>query len=359
MGILVLRMVGQLTHPSFIEEETVGWWFPTFDYSPLETLTQPYNGFRYPIVRLVFLASRLVPDTLAPLLTTAVLIAVVALVAAFIASDRMTPAIPDRRVRLAAGLALALLPFGNARIYSTIVNVHWFLTIYLAALALATPATARWRMADRIGAAIAASSVPAVLFLAPIYVWRRRYIDHWIVAVVVLAAVLQLASLATSPRLPMTALEPWTAVVTAYRSGIAPIGDRLDGFVPPWPFLRIALAGLMLSAAFHARDRLPGQTMFVFSIVAVAIALVGMAGSDPSRLAAQDEAVRYFVIGTWLLATLTIAGMMDRRRTTLVLAIAFAIGLASTFWLTPDSGPPWTVGHVAALPTCIEPSTAE
>lgn len=352
-AILSVRLVGQLAAPAFLEEETVGWWAATFARSPLESLVTPWNGFLYPLERLVFLGARLVPVELAPLVTTLAMITGVALVAAFLASDRLAVAVPDLRVRVAAAIGLALLPFDAGRIYTTVIDLHWFLTIYLVALLLATPAPGRgWRIADRVGTVLAASSAPTVLFLAPLYLLRRRTVDRWVLAAILAGAAVQVAALGTAPRYaPVPPDIPMVVALTVARLGLAPLGDRLGVVLPEAPVLAIALAGLVLAAAVLARDRLPRMTVATVGAASLTVALAGMATADPTRLAHPIEGARYFVVGTWGLMLLTLAGLADRRRTTAVIAVVFAAGVVSTFAITPNAGAWWDC--VGGPNTCI------
>lgn len=82
-------------------------------------------------------------------------------------------------------------------------------------------------------------------------------------------------------------------------------------------------------------DLLPRVTLAVFGVVAVAIIVSGMTTGDPARLMWPDEGVRYFVLGTWLLLMLAIAGVRARRPAGYVLAALFSFGIVSTFVLTP------------------------
>lgn len=302
-GVLLLRTWQTLAAPAFLDEELAGW-------VGQGNVLAPWHGFVYPLIRLAFLPG-------SPFLAQLVMIAGVALVAGFLASDRMAQAIPDERVRIAAGVGLAFLPFADARIYTTVINLHWFLAIYLVALALATPS--RW---DRLGALVA-FSVPAAIFIAPLYVLRRR--DRWVTGVVLAAAAVQLASILASPRTTGIPDIPMTLA----RIGIAPLGDHLGWVLVNVVTLGFALGTLIVASAFALRSSLPRSTVLAFGFVSLAIAGAGMATvTDP---ASPWEGVRYLVMGTWLLGLLAIAGLVKGRWPALVPAAAFAAGIGTTF----------------------------
>lgn len=320
-----MRLIGQLAAPAFLEEETVGW-------VSEDNLAAPWNSFLYPVIRLAFLLARPFGDA-APLVTSLAMVAGIALVAAFLASDRMADAIPDQRVRLASAVGLAALPYGDARIYTTTINLHWFLAIYLGALLLATPTVGGWRIVDRIGA-LAAFSVPAVMFLAPLYLWRRRHVDRWVLAVVLSGAAAQVASMLLSPR--ASGGDPLSLAGHAIvRMGLAPLGDRNGWVLIDNPALGIALALLVLAAALLLRDRLPAPTVVVFGVLAAALGVAGMSTGIPDQLSRPDEAARYFVVGAWLLLTIAAAGLVSRRPAGVVLGALLVFGIMTTFILTP------------------------
>jgi hypothetical protein len=315
-AIVLVRLGSWLARPAFLEEELVGW-------VGGGDLLAPWHTFLYPVIRVVFLA------TSSPAVAVLAMTTGVALVAGFVASDRLADAIPDRPIRLAAAVGIALLPFGEARIYSTAINLHWFLTIYLAALLLATKPFGRF---DRLAALVCAISSPASIFLAPLYLWRRP--DRWLVAAVCAGAAAQAIAFALAPRAAGGADPLSVALVSLARLGVAPIGDR-SWLLVDYPPLGLALAGVALAAAAMLRDLLPRLTLIVLGVTAALVILAGIATSDLTRLAAPDEAVRYFVLGTWVLLLLALAGIRAHRPAGFVLGTLFAFGIVSTFVLTP------------------------
>src|ERR1035437_7757125 len=161
IAILLLRSPDMATHPAFLEEETGGWWSATFVRSPLETLVTPWNGSIYVLPRAGFLVARLLPVWRAPQGASIVFILTLALLAGFIASRRLAEAIPGDYVRALVGVGVVLLPFDKTFVYATILDAPFWLAIYLALLLVATPPLTRaWKIADVLGAAVAAFSGP-------------------------------------------------------------------------------------------------------------------------------------------------------------------------------------------------------
>jgi hypothetical protein len=150
-------------------------------------LLDPWGGYVVVIPRLAFAIGHLVPP-IAPTVTVAFLAATIALVAAFLASDRMAVAIPNEGVRLAFALSIALLPLPTA--YLSPLDVQWFLALYLAGLSL----TPDIRRIDYLGVAAAGLSGIAGLLALPLF-WRDRRL-----VVLIVAAAIQAGTLLASQR---------------------------------------------------------------------------------------------------------------------------------------------------------------
>jgi hypothetical protein len=100
---------------------------------PWSYVLREWHGYVTPNARLVFLIGRALDSVLFTRLAAA---AVVAIVAMFLASERLAPAIPDRRVRLLFALSLAFLPVVGP--YRGPLNDQWFVAIGLVGMALTT-----------------------------------------------------------------------------------------------------------------------------------------------------------------------------------------------------------------------------
>ena len=125
---------------------------------------------------------RPIPPALAPLLMNAVTILVTAGVAAFIASDRLRTAVPDRRIRLALAIGFVLMPAAQDLSWH-LVYLQWSLAFFLLARVLADAPGPRWVWPDRAAVAIAGLTGPFSILFAPLYLWRRRQLGAvtWIV----------------------------------------------------------------------------------------------------------------------------------------------------------------------------------
>jgi hypothetical protein len=360
--ILLLRSPHMATHPAFLEEETGGWWSATFVRSALETLITPWNGSVYVLPRAGFLVARLLPVPIAPLGSSIVFILTLGLVAAFIASDRLAEAIPGDYVRAVAGIGLVLLPFAGAWVYATILDAPFWLAIYLSLLLVATPPWTRaWKIADVLGAAVAAFSGPASLFLAPLYAVsiRRRPV----VSIVVLGgAAAEFASLLTSVRRPVT-LDPVNVTITAVgRMLTVPFGDRLGYKLFTQPAIAIVIMAAIVIAFWFASRSLPRTTVAVLAYASAAIAFMGTMGqpNSPHDLAYQTDQGRYFIVTAWTILLVGVAALVARRPAGLdqsqdatrlargirrlaglFLCLSLGIGLWSTARVVPVSGPQW------------------
>jgi hypothetical protein len=163
---VLLRQPLALARPQFIWEEAAAFWATTFTFDPVPYLVQPWAGYFQIIPRAAFLVARLGPPELAPAVTFATHAIIIGFVAAFLASDRMATAIPDRRIRVAFGVSIGLLPFAEA--YLSVLSIQWFLALMLVGLSLSPPR--RWDYPVIVLAGL--SGIGAVLAL-PLF-WRDR-----------------------------------------------------------------------------------------------------------------------------------------------------------------------------------------
>lgn len=130
------------------------------------TLFDPWGGHVQLASRLAFAIARLTPS-IGPVVTTVLHVLVVAFVAAFLASSRLAPAIPDRRLRLVLAGSLAIIPLPS--VYLSPINAQWFLALYLVGLSLTTEI----RKVDYIGVALAGLSGIGAAIALPLF-WRDR-----------------------------------------------------------------------------------------------------------------------------------------------------------------------------------------
>jgi hypothetical protein len=301
--LVLLRQPYTIFRPQFIWEETQAFWTPTFRLDPLTDLLQPTQGYLVIVSRAAFLVARLGPPEMAPAVTIMIHAAIIALVARFLASDRLAAAIPDGRVRTLFALSIALVPIFE--VYQSVEWLQWFLAIYLAALSL----TKEVRRFDYLGVTLAGlSGIGAVLTL-PLF-WRDRR------GFVLLACGgLQALVLSRSDRLPVDV------------NLLAPLARVGLGIIPI--LLAITLVRI-----------LPLRTVLTFVYVAAATAWAGtLAGSYPIENPALGG--RYFLATAAVVTLLAIAGAVARRRTGAVLCgLLIGAGLFS-FWIPEPTDVHW------------------
>ncbi len=295
--LVLLRQPHTIFRPQFIWEETRAFWTPTFTLDPLTNLLQPTQGYLVIVSRAAFLVARLGPPEVAPAVTILIHAAIIALVATFLASDRLAAAIPDRRVRILFALSIALVPIFE--LYWSVEWAQWFLAIYLAGLSL----TKEVRRFDYLGVAIAGlSGIGAVLTL-PLF-WRDRR------GLVLLAcAGLQALVLSRSDRQPL----------------------EMDLLAP---LARVGLGIIPIVLAITLVRTLPLRTVLTFVYVAAATAAAGTLAAG--HLAAYPDLVgRYFFATAVVVTLLAIAGAVALRRTGAVLC-GLLIGAALFSFSLPE-----------------------
>lgn len=197
----------------------------------LASLARPYQGYLHVAARMVAIAATTMPPALAPLLMNGVTILVTAGVAAFIASDRLRTAVPDRRIRLALAIGFVLMPASQDLSWH-LVYLQWSLAFFLLARAIADAPGPRWVWLDRAAVGLAALTGPFSILFAPLYLWRRRELGAttW---VVVGCALVQLAFIVTSRRAPAGGTTITDAIpVLATRLFVEPLlGYRVTWFL--------------------------------------------------------------------------------------------------------------------------------
>lgn len=292
-------------------------------FDGLASLARPYQGYQHVAARLVAIVATSVPPAWGPFVMNLVTILATAGVAAFIASDRLRTAVPDRRIRLALAIGFVVMPASQDLTWH-LVYLQWTLAFFLLARVIADEPGPRWVWVDRAVVALAALTGPFSILFAPLYLWRRRQLGAttWIV---VGCALLQLASIVASQRV--------VAGEMTLRDAIAVLATRL--FVEPLLGYRVigllSVAGLPLAAgaafvvavigllAVAARV-IPSRTLVVLAYGALVVALAGVVRSaDPaSSLLAGWGGGRYFMFGTAaiiaiVIASIAIGGRWQRR----------------------------------------------
>ena len=309
-------------------------------FEGLGSLVRPYQGYLHVGARMVAMVAASVPPALAPLLMNGVTILVTAGVAAFIASDRLRTAVPDRRLRLALAIGFVLMPAAQDLTWH-LVYLQWSLAFFLLARVLADPPGPRWVWFDRAAVAIAGLTGPFSILFAPLYLWRRRRLGA-VTWIVVTCAVVQVAVLFVSRRAPTGEMTLVDAVaVFATRLLVEP----LLGYQATWLLsgagVPILAAGgfvvLVATLLVVAGSVVPRQTLIVLLYGAVVVAVAGIVRSaDPaSSLLAGWGGGRYFLFGIAAIVAIVIASVAVggpwQRRAGLVLGGMLLIGVVLDF----------------------------
>ena len=326
-------------------------------FDGLASLVRPYQGYLHIAARMVAIVAATVPPALAPLLMNGVTILVTAGVAAFIASDRLRTAVPDRRIRLALAIGFVLMPASQDLSWH-LVYLQWSLAFFLLARVIADAPGPRWVWLDRAAIGLAALTGPFSILFAPLYLWRRRQlgVTTWIVTG---CATVQLAFIVTAHRT--------AAGETTITDAIAVFATRL--FVEPLLGFRVTwllsdagvplVAGgafvlLVVTLLAIAGSTIPWPTRAVLVYGAAVVAVAGIVRSaDPAwSLLAGWGGGRYFLFGIAAIVAVVIAsvavGGRWQRRAGIVLGALLLVGVVLDFRIM---APP-TLGW-AANSACI------
>ena len=362
LAALIARRPEIITRAEFYAEDGRVFFLGTWFGSPLDVLLRPYNGYLHLVPRTVGLLERLVPIQSAPLLGNFIALLIVALVAGFLASDRMAPLLPDRRARLAAAVGFVLLPASQETLGS-ITFIQAYLVVFLVAVGFAaTPRTRTWRAVETVAVAVSALSTPIAIVLVPLHWVRVRRFGRGALGpavAVTAAAAVQLAILAAS-RSPAAAPAdlPLFAQASILRLIVEPFGGAtwtwlaIDAAVPGWVGITavIMIAGL-LALSVAALDRWAALALLSATW---AVGVLGIVRSSDASGWLLDPFLlqRYFVPAGWAAVVIMASGLFARsnaiRRTALVLAVCFVAGATADLRLParPDLG--W-----AAASRCI------
>ena len=344
---LIARRPETVTRPEFYAEDGRVFYLGTWFGSPLDVLARPYNGYLHLVPRAVGLFERLVPIQWAPAIGNIVALVVVALIAGFLAGDRMAPLLPDRRARLAAAAGFVLLPASQETLGS-ITFIQTYLVVFLMAAGLAaTPRTRCWRAVEAVAVAAAALSSPVAILVAPIHWVRVRRFGRGALgsAVTVTAGgAVQVAVLVASrPPAAAPAGLLTFAQASILRLVIEPFAGAtwtrlaIDAAIPQWAGFAVGvlLVGLLTVTA----AALGWRPALALIGSAWAVALLGMVrSSDVSRWLLDPFLLqRYFLFGGWAAVVLIAGGLVARsavgRRAAFVLMAIFIFGATADFRL--------------------------
>lgn len=341
--VLLARGLTPFVRPQYMTDEP-GAFAAAALADPVGSVLAPWNGFLYVATRLAHVSLVQFPQSIAPAAAVLWLYAVIAVVAALLASDRLAHAIPDRRARLALAVALAVLP-GSRIPLASVLNAHWYLAIGLAALALAEDRP-RWRLADLAGCGLAALSGPAALVLAPVYWIRARESRHRrsLAVVITVGALAQLVAFVGIER--SSALGADAARVLMERLALAVLGESVGlsvSSIAPLALVGLAVASVLIVLARDVRR----GTLATLALLAAALAVAGI--STPADFSSPSSNTRYFLALSVLVALVVITGVVRRRPLALALAAVMAFGVVADFRLPVYPDARW-----AAAAACLE-----
>jgi len=318
--VLVLaRQPHAVTRPQFLWEETAAFWATSFVVDPVRYLVEPWAGSFVVIPRAGFLIARLGPPEIAPAITIIMHAMVIAMVAWFLASERMAAAIPDRRIQLTFATSIAILPVAEP--YVSILSAHWFLALYL--VGLSRVAGRRIDIPLVVGAGL--SGVGAAL-AAPLFFldWRPgRRIDRRGLALIAALGAQGLAVLA---------------------SGRQPRSLDLVPIV-----LGAALTFVLVAAP---RVQIPRRTLTAFGLLALATFALGAIAMGVSG--------RYLLAGTALVGLVVAAWLVHWRPIGIPIAVVSAVLVIAGFPIPPVTGSHWAsqsycIGSAQRCRVLVEP----
>lgn len=151
------------------------WYEQAYNLDPLAVFFVPEAGYYQTVSRAVTAFSLLFPLVWAPLVLNLFAIAVQAFNAFFIASDRMSDAMPSRAFRFGAAFIYLALP-NSYETTANLTNTQWHLGLLVLLIILAKPAEKfGWKLFDHSAVALSAVSGPLCMLLVPIAVIKYFY----------------------------------------------------------------------------------------------------------------------------------------------------------------------------------------
>lgn len=372
--IFVARRPEALFRSEFSFEGGSVFYLGTYFGDPLEVLFRPYAGYQHLLPRIVSFAERGVPVTEAPLVSHIICLALLAGLAAFLASDRMRTVIPSQRGRLGLAALLVLLP--NVQESAGVVgDIQRYIPIYLLALSFAEKPHGRWtQRAELVVLAVIGLSGPAAAFLQPLFWWRarRERNAYWYAAVVILAlaTMVQLLTVAIDGRNPANLTDPadlariWTFRTIAE----AFIGQRLTFHlvtaglpIAVGVVATVSLASVLLWVWWRALEP-PVRWAVAFVWVVFAVTPVFAQTEGASLLAGPGAANRYLLVPTAMTAVVIYAGFSWLRRPpdrwiALIGAVVLAVGIAGDLRLLalPEQGWAENSACIGGPDPCVVP----
>jgi hypothetical protein len=312
-----------------------------------------------------------VPVAVAPLLGSVVSLLIVALIGAFIASDRLAGVIPQRRARLLVALFFVVLPTTYMTLGS-ITFIQFYFAVFLVAVAVSEPAKSHWAALTTYAAVVlAVGTGPFGVLFIPLFgvrwlMRRDRYSTLLLLAVGVPALVQAIVLFsagrpaAASPTTdPMAVLQIISGHAAVVLFGGRPISRLLEsGISTPVIY---ALGGVALAIVALQLSTLSRRWILVILyVVAVVVVPALIVGSDDTALLLDPlSASRYVVIVTAILGGALIVSLARRRRRIVgvVAAAILLVGVVGDFVLKPypDSNWPETSACIGGASPCVVP----
>lgn len=317
------------------------------------TVAMSYAGYLAFAQRIVGLAEVAVPPIYGPLVANLSVLLITAMVAAFIASDRLASVIPDRRLRVTLALLFVSLPAGHLML-GTMANVQWIIGVYLVAMLVATLPTSRTgRVGDAIGIVVAGLSGAIGILLLPLYA-IRAWRDHsfgWHLLWLGLTAAIQVIVYLVSFRFP-PAWTDWSLVPEVL------LLRFLVGLIGIYGPLSVPLALAALAAVLVAVWRLPRAWRLGALYIALVIPLAGIRATQQPTANLLDPLVdeRYFYLGGVVIAGLVVIAAARGRWLALPAIALLTAGVLIDFRLPviPSAGWAQTASCIRVSP-CVVP----
>jgi hypothetical protein len=351
LGVLVARRPDAILRPQFWAEGGPIFYAPTYFHDAPTLIVAPYAGYLHLAPRLVAEAERWVPPYHAPQLGALISLAVVVLLAALLASERLANVLPARWMRIALAGLLIATPSAY-EILGVEVNLQVYLAVYLVALAIARPSTG-WvgRLADGIGAILAGLSGPFSILLAPLF-WLRR---GWLALIVTACATNQTAAILLAPQRPITLASAGDVLdVVLLRINSAVLGSTVGSSVPPALAIGLIAATVVLVLGAPFRK---AWAPFMYAALVVSAAAVVSDGAGLGVHARYGE--RFFLMASLAAGLLIVCGLLSPYRPTVVTAkvmgVLLILGIAVDLRIPAFPDANWEEGSqcVGSARTCL------
>ena len=291
--LIFSRRPDAFLNPQFWAEDGSIWYADAYNHGAIYSLTTPEAGYYQTVSRLVAIFAQLFALSLAPAIFNAAAIGMKLLVANFLASTRLSAAIPDQLVRLAIAFIYIALPH-SSETHANLTNVQWHLAL-LAFLVIVAPGSGKWsKVFDAAVVLISALSGPFCLLLLPIAILRlivtRDRSGLLPIAILAVGSLIQVSALFTTERpsrQPLGATAELASSIVGghlFFSGI--FGERWHAWLIRqglWTDIAAIVAnilGLLIASYAAFKSKLELRLLICFAVLIIAGALVSPAASS-------------------------------------------------------------------------------